>query len=175
VEDGRGHCCHPEFHPEASWKCPPGFVPNPWRATSRDMSNGACSCYRGGCGKSWLRVYPCNPVYASPAALAGSTSPMGAAVGWHSRTNMAEHAQLQILIPSWDAARISADSRPQESRATNFRRERNSPASREETFELWSSVRSAPRFSAMSRKSRRDEHESASRLAGDLSRFLPLV
>jgi len=70
------------------------------------MSNGACSCYRGGCGKSWLRVYPCNPIYASPAALAGSTSPMGAAVGWHSRTNMAEHAQLQILIPSWDAARI---------------------------------------------------------------------
>lgn len=47
---------------------------------------------------------PVTPIHASPAALA-DTSPMGAAAGWHSWTNMAEHAQLQILIPSRDVAK----------------------------------------------------------------------
>lgn len=43
---------------------------------------------------------PVTPIHASPAALA-DTSPMGAAAGLAYRwTNMAEHAQLQILIPS---------------------------------------------------------------------------
>lgn len=42
----------------------------------------------------------------TPRQLPSGTSPMGAAVAsWHSWTNMAEHAQFQILIPSWDAAR----------------------------------------------------------------------
>lgn len=47
---------------------------NPWRATSHDMSNDACSCYRGGYGKSWLRV---SPYIGSPTSCPQIRHPWG--------------------------------------------------------------------------------------------------
>lgn len=46
--------------------------------------------------------YPYNPHTRLARQLPPGTSPHGGRVGRHSWTNMAEHAQLQILILPWD-------------------------------------------------------------------------